>query len=79
MHGSLGRAGIALALAVALTTSAAPVGASDCSKTSVGLTPLSDLGTGRYQGVEGGLYGERAGWDLAGDCESPQCRAREDS
>lgn len=30
--------------------------ASDCSKTSVGFVPLSDLGHGRYQGKEGGLY-----------------------
>ncbi len=28
----------------------------DCAKTSVGLIPLSDLGTGNYKGFEGGLY-----------------------
>jgi len=28
----------------------------DCSRTSVGLTPLSELGTGRYHGYQGGLY-----------------------
>jgi hypothetical protein len=28
----------------------------DCSKTSVGLTPLNDLKTDKYQGFEGGLY-----------------------
>ncbi|MCI0391728.1 MAG: hypothetical protein MOB07_23540, partial [Acidobacteria bacterium] len=31
-------------------------GAADCAKTSVGLAPLSDLGTGMYQGYQGGLY-----------------------
>jgi uncharacterized protein (TIGR03437 family) len=31
-------------------------GAADCSKTSVGLTPLNDLGTGMYKGFQGGLY-----------------------
>lgn len=30
--------------------------ASDCSKTSVGLTPINDLGTGMYKGEKGGLY-----------------------
>ncbi len=30
--------------------------AADCSKTSVGLTPLTDLKTGRYHGYQGGLY-----------------------
>jgi hypothetical protein len=30
--------------------------ASDCSVTSVGLTPLSDLGSGTYEGYQGGLY-----------------------
>lgn len=30
--------------------------ASDCTKTSVGYIPLMDLGTGTYQGYEGGLY-----------------------
>jgi hypothetical protein len=28
----------------------------DCSRTSFGLVPLSDLGSGLYQGVPGGLY-----------------------
>jgi uncharacterized protein (TIGR03437 family) len=31
-------------------------GASDCTKTSVGLTPLNDLGTGMHKGFQGGLY-----------------------
>jgi len=43
----------ALFLLFALPSSAA---AQDCSKTSVGFTPLNDLGTGTYQGFEGGLY-----------------------
>jgi hypothetical protein len=29
---------------------------SDCSQTSIGVTPLNDLGTGLYQGEQGGLY-----------------------
>jgi hypothetical protein len=29
---------------------------SDCARTSVGFTPLSDLGAGTYKGYEGGLY-----------------------
>jgi len=33
-----------------------PTFASDCSQTSVGFTPLTDLGTGTYQGYQGGLY-----------------------
>ena len=28
----------------------------DCSQTSVGLTPLTDLGTSDYRGAQGGLY-----------------------
>src|SRR5262245_60006233 len=30
--------------------------ASDCTRTSTGLIPLIDLGTGTYQGAIGGLY-----------------------
>jgi hypothetical protein len=30
--------------------------AQNCSATSVGLTPINDLGTGLYQGSQGGLY-----------------------
>jgi lysophospholipase L1-like esterase len=30
--------------------------AANCSRTSVGFTPLNDLATGTYQGYEGGLY-----------------------
>jgi hypothetical protein len=33
------------------------VHASDCTKTSVGLVPLTDLGTRTYKGMLGGLYG----------------------
>jgi hypothetical protein len=32
--------------------------AADCTRTSVGLTPLTDLGAGAYRGEEGGLYPE---------------------
>lgn len=45
---------LALALPVVLVTPGA--GASDCSKTSVGLTPLTDLGMGTWRGNAGGLY-----------------------
>lgn len=31
--------------------------AQGCARTSIGITPLSDLGTGAYQGQPGGLYG----------------------
>ncbi|HLQ36935.1 MAG TPA: hypothetical protein VK348_03980 [Planctomycetota bacterium] len=31
--------------------------AQNCAGTSIGAVPLSDLGTGTYQGFEGGLYG----------------------
>ncbi len=35
---------------------AAPATAADCSRTSTGLVPLSDLGAGTYLGAQGGLY-----------------------
>ncbi len=35
---------------------AATARASDCSQTSVGFVPLTDLGAGTYHGEEGGLY-----------------------
>ncbi|HYC77215.1 MAG TPA: hypothetical protein VEI02_06255 [Planctomycetota bacterium] len=44
---------LALSLVCALAGTAA---AQNCSQTSVGLTPLNDLGTGTYQGFVGGLY-----------------------
>jgi len=34
----------------------APAEAANCKITTVGFTPLNDLGTGTYQGEEGGLY-----------------------
>lgn len=37
-------------------TAAAQVPLKDCSHTSTGITPLTDLGTGTYQGFQGGLY-----------------------
>src|SRR5205823_2129142 len=40
----------------AVLCSAGVAQASDCSRTSVGFTPINDLGTGKYQGFEGGLY-----------------------
>ncbi len=44
---------VAACLAVLCLDSA---GASNCAGTSTGLVPLTDLGTGFYQGVQGGLY-----------------------
>lgn len=38
-------------------TLAAMVGAQNCASTSVGFTPLNDLGVGTHQGFVGGLYG----------------------
>jgi hypothetical protein len=50
----------AMAIAVALTTASAPAGRSqlqaDCSLTSTGLVPLTDMGRRRYRGYRGGLY-----------------------
>lgn len=42
--------------AAAIVAALGPVAASDCTKTSVQRTPLNDLGTGTYQGEQGGLY-----------------------
>ena len=63
-HRTLIAAGLALALSGALATcaNAAPaesnqVQGKDCSRDSMGLSPLNDLGAGIYQGVQGGLYG----------------------
>ncbi|HXF97700.1 MAG TPA: hypothetical protein VNJ46_03690 [Gaiellaceae bacterium] len=45
------------ALAAALVPVSASAGpAADCSRTSVGLTPLTDLGARKYKGFQGGLY-----------------------
>jgi len=41
----------------AVVLAAAPITqARDCSATSVGFTPINDLGSGSYQGFQGGLY-----------------------
>ena len=46
--------GLLLMSTLALLAMQSP--ASDCTRTSVGLIPLMDLGSGWYQGVQGGLY-----------------------
>ncbi|HRQ73405.1 MAG TPA: GC-type dockerin domain-anchored protein, partial [Phycisphaerales bacterium] len=43
-------------LAAAVCLSATLATGQDCSKTSVGLVPLNDLGAGEYLGEQGGLY-----------------------
>jgi hypothetical protein len=72
---------LALVLGALLPTVVRPVpaSASDCSNTSVGLTPIMDLGSGRYQSAKGGLYPdgvdfrpvahERAGESIAEDIQ----------
>jgi len=41
---------------IAAFTSAITLAQADCSQTSVGFTPIMDLGTGTFNGWEGGLY-----------------------
>ncbi|MBI5709197.1 MAG: hypothetical protein HZC42_02690 [Candidatus Eisenbacteria bacterium] len=50
------RSSFPLLAAAVLCLAAAPARASNCAGTSVGLVPLTDLGTGTYQGYQGGLY-----------------------
>ena len=42
--------------ATAATTNTTTLPGPNCSRTSVGFTPLSDLGQGTYRGFQGGLY-----------------------
>ncbi len=46
------------AAAAGFLLAAAPVGGADCSGTSTGLIPLTELGPGSYHGFPGGLYGD---------------------
>ena len=39
-----------------LAAAPASAAAADCAKTTTGLTPIAQLGTGSYKGVQGGLY-----------------------
>jgi hypothetical protein len=48
--------GLTAAVTVAAGQSKPLTRGADCSKTSVGFTPLTDLKAGRYQSFEGGLY-----------------------
>lgn len=43
-------------IAIAITVISPTAYGADCSGTSVGFTPINDLGTGTYQGFPGGLY-----------------------
>ncbi len=45
-----------LPLLACLLCAGGPALAADCTRTAVGLVPLTDLGAGLYQGVPGGLY-----------------------
>lgn len=45
-----------LALALLVPASASAGSGADCNRTSVGLTPLTDLGTRTYESYRGGLY-----------------------
>ncbi len=47
---------VSAALVCAGLAASAPARGANCSETGVGFTPLVDLGTGTYQGFEGGLY-----------------------
>ena len=47
-------------MTVGLLHAPSPAAASNCAVTSVGFTPLTDLGAGLYHGFPGGLYGAGA-------------------
>lgn len=48
--------GVAMAAALALASAPRAARAADCSVTSTGMVPLSDLGSGTHKGEPGGLY-----------------------
>jgi hypothetical protein len=52
----LGAIAAVAALATSESSSAPLAPTANCARTSVGFTPLKDLGTGTYQGFGGGLY-----------------------
>ncbi len=57
MRRSISRVALLATLLVAVLASPLPAAAvADCSGTSTGLVPLTDLGTGEYEGAQGGLY-----------------------
>jgi hypothetical protein len=71
-----------ITLLVVSIISPLPVRAAICSNTSTGLIPLIDLGTGSYQGFQGGLYPSGlntrpAVHENAGIAESYQIRPRD--
>ncbi|RME01207.1 MAG: hypothetical protein D6814_01950, partial [Calditrichaeota bacterium] len=47
---------VSLSLALWLLNPAANFADGNCNKTSVGKTPLIDMGSNAYKGFEGGLY-----------------------
>ncbi|MFP5225913.1 MAG: hypothetical protein ACLGH3_10255 [Actinomycetota bacterium] len=47
---------VAATMSLLVSASPWPAFAADCTRTSMGLSPLTDLGSGTYMGSQGGLY-----------------------